>query len=82
TLYLQLERDMPNQTSDEDDDQMRSGLSLEASFAGLGVSNYAQTKAAVASKRAAEQSLYVTEVNLRQQVSSLLLNRQMQQLLQ
>lgn len=77
TLSFQVERDVPN-SAVTGSDVTRSGLVLEASVNGLGMSNWSAVRAAGARKRAAEQDVYVTEVDLRQSVHSLTINRDVQ----
>lgn len=78
TLSFQVERDIPN-SAVTGADVTRSGLVLEASVNGMGMSNWSAVRAASARQRAAEQDVYVTEVDLRQTVQTLANNRQMQE---
>lgn len=80
TLAYQIERDMPNDP--EVSDHVRHGLTLQASFGGLGYGSYSSVRSYQAQRTAAQQEVQATEVELRREVQSLQINLAMQLRLQ
>ncbi|EPJ48988.1 MAG: hypothetical protein OFPI_26580 [Osedax symbiont Rs2] len=79
SVYLRLERDLGHSYSSAD--STRVSLVLEGDVQGLGYVSRAQVKSQAARLSAAKLELQVTQIDIERRIKSLMINRDLQQLL-